>query len=394
MSREIFEKANEIKEDITNIRRHIHQNPELGFKEFNTSNLIKEELKNYGVEVVEIDHPTGVVGLLKGEKEGTNTITALRADIDALPIEEKTNLPYSSQIDGIMHACGHDGHTAMLLGAAKLLSDMTDKFSGTVKFIFQPAEETLSGAQEMVKAGVLDNPKPDSIVALHSWPYLPTGVLGTWKGAYYASGDKFTCKIVGGSGHGAYPHKSNDSLLTATHTVVALQSITSRQVDAIDNTVLSVCTINGGKAFNTIPEYVEFSGTVRCHDNEIRESMPGKMEKIIKGVVEAFGCKYEFNYEFGTPMVINNPDTVDMLIDAATQTSGAEFVTQLPGPVMGSEDFGVYSKEIQDSAILRLGTADVGNEEIPLHNERFDFNDDTIPYGVSILTQYVLNKNN
>lgn len=246
----------------------------------------------------------------------------------------------------------------------------------------------------MVKAGVLDNPKPDSIVALHSWPYLPTGVLGTWKGAYYASGDKFTCKIVGGSGHGAYPHKSNDSLLTATHTVVALQSITSRQVDAIDNTVLSVCTINGGKAFNTIPEYVEFSGTVRCHDNEIRESMPGKMEKIIKGVVEAFGCKYEFNYEFGTPMVINNPDTVDMLIDAATQTSGAEFVTQLPGPVMGSEDFGVYSKEIQDSAILRLGTADVGNEEIPLHNERFDFNDDTIPYGVSILTQYVLNKNN
>lgn len=394
MSNQIFKKASEIKDYVANIRRHLHENPELGFKEINTTKLIKKELLSYGVELVDIGLESGVLGILKGKKEGPDTVTALRADIDALPIEEKTKLPYSSKNDGLMHACGHDGHTAMLLGTAKLLSTMTDEFSGTVKFIFQPAEELLSGAQKMVDAGVLENPKVDSIVALHAWPYLPTGVLGTWKNAYYASGDKFTAKIIGGSGHGAYPHKSNDSLLAATHAVVALQSVTSRQLNAIDNTVLSVCTINGGKAFNTIPEFVEFSGTVRCHNKDIRQVMPEKMEKIIKSVSEGFNCKYEFNYEVGCPGVENNPDTVDAIIEVVKQISGEEFTTQLPGPVMGSEDFGVYAEIVKDSAIFRLGTTDVGEEEIALHNERYNFNDDSIPYGISIFTQYILNKNN
>lgn len=393
MGNEVFKKANENKDYLVKIRRQIHQNPELGFKETKTSNLIKEELASYGVEMVEIDSATGVLGILKGTKEGPDVVTALRADIDALPILEKTNLPYASQNEGVMHACGHDGHTTMLLGAAKLLSTMTDQFSGTIKFIFQPAEETLGGAKEMVNAGVLENPKVDSVVALHAWPYLPTGVLGTWRGPYYASGDKFSAKIIGGSGHGAYPHRSKDSLLAATHAVVALQSITSRQLNALDNTVLSVCTINGGTAFNVIPEFVEFGGTVRCHNNEIRQSMPDKMETIIKNIAEAFGCKYEFNYDFGIPGVVNNPETVDMLRDAALQTAGEEYVMDLPEPVMGSEDFGLYGEQVKDSAILRLGNTNPGEEEIAVHNERFNFNDDAIPYGVSILVQYALNKN-
>lgn len=393
MSNEIWIKANELKDYVTALRRQIHQHPELGGQEVRTAELICRELQSYGVEIVPVNVPTGVVGLLHGKKPGRGQVTALRADIDALPILEKTGLLYASEHEGKMHACGHDGHTAMLLGAAKLLSTMTEQFSGIVKFIFQPAEETLSGAKDMVKAGVLENPQVDSIVGLHSWPYLPVGVLGTWKGPYYASGDSFQVKIIGGSGHGAYPHKSKDCLLAAAQIVTALQSIVSRQLNAIDNTVLSVCTFHGGTAFNIIPEQVEFSGTVRCHNSEIRNSMPQKMEKIIGGMAEAFGCRYEFNYNFAVPVVANDPETVDRLAAAAEKTAGTGFAVELPGPVMGSEDFGMYSEKIPASAILRLGIADEKNSEIPLHNERFNFNDDAIPYGVAILSQYVLDKN-
>ncbi len=245
----------------------------------------------------------------------------------------------------------------------------------------------------MVTAGVLENPPVDSMAAVHSWPHLPVGVLGTWKGPYYASADAFSVKIIGGSGHGAYPHKSNDSLLTAAQIVVALQNITSRQLNAIDNTVLSVCTFHGGTAFNIIPEFVEFGGTVRCHNSDIRRSMPDKMEKIIKNMAEAFGCKYEFTYNFAVPVVKNDHEIVDLLAAAAAQTAGEGFVTELPGPVMGSEDFGMYSEKIERSAILRLGVGNDQNAHIPLHNERFDFNDDAIPYGIALFTQYVLNKN-
>lgn len=393
MSNEIWAKANELKDYFTDIRRQIHQHPELGGKETHTADLIRRELSSCGIEIVPFAVPTGVVGLLYGKKAGPDQVTALRADIDALPIVEKTGLPYSSQQTGIMHACGHDGHTAMLLGAAKLLSTMTDQFSGTVKFVFQPGEETLSGAKDMVTAGVLENPPVDSMAAVHSWPHLPVGVLGTWKGPYYASADAFSVKIIGGSGHGAYPHKSNDSLLTAAQIVVALQNITSRQLNAIDNTVLSVCTFHGGTAFNIIPEFVEFGGTVRCHNSDIRRSMPDKMEKIIKNMAEAFGCKYEFTYNFAVPVVKNDHEIVDLLAAAAAQTAGEGFVTELPGPVMGSEDFGMYSEKIERSAILRLGVGNDQNAHIPLHNERFDFNDDAIPYGIALFTQYVLNKN-
>ena len=394
MGNEIFAKANELKAYFADIRQQIHQHPEVGGKEHHTVGLIRRELEKCGIEIVPISVPTGVVGLLHGKKAGSSQVTALRADIDALPIVEKTGLPYASQQPGVMHACGHDGHTAMLLGAAKLLSTMTDRFSGTVKFIFQPGEETLNGAKDMVEAGVLENPSVDSIAAVHSWPHLPVGVLGTWKGPYYASADAFSVKIIGGSGHGAYPHKSNDSLLTAAQIVVALQNITSRQLNAIDNTVLSVCTFHGGTAFNIIPESVEFGGTVRCHNSAIRQSMPDKMEKIIKNMAEAFNCKYEFTYHFAVPGVTNDPATVDLLAAAAEQTAGKEYVTPLPEPVMGSEDFGMYSEKIASSAILRLGVGTPENAKIALHNERFNFNDDAIPYGIALFTQYVINKNN
>ncbi len=389
----IKQEAIDQKEYFTNIRRHIHRNPEMGHQETETAALIKRELESYGIEIGTNSAPTGVVGLLRGKKPGSEQVTAIRADIDALLILEKSGAEHSSEIEGVMHACGHDGHTAMLLATAKLLSNHTDDFSGTVKFIFQPAEEQLNGAITMVDAGVLENPKVDSIVALHSWPHLPTGVLGTWNGAYYASGDKFHILIKGSSGHGAYPHKTKDALLAASHVVMGLQAITSRQLNAIDNTVLSICTIHGGTAFNIIPETIELSGTIRCHNNEIRESMPDRMKKIIKGILDAYDCDFEFTYTRGVSPVINNPETVQAMADAARKVNGEDFVTTLPGPVMGSEDFSEYNARVADSAILRLGITSAGNEEISLHNERFDFNDDAIPYGSAILAQYVIDKN-
>ncbi len=394
MGKEIFEKANEIKDYVTQLRRHIHKHPELGFQEYETTKLIKKELESYGVEVLALDIPTGAVGILKGTKDGPDTVTAIRADIDALPIVEKTGLEYASVNEGIMHACGHDGNTAILLGTAKLLSRMTDQFSGTVKFIFQPAEETLKGAKAMIEAGALENPKVDSMVALHAWAYLPAGVIGKWKGAYHASADSFSIKIIGESGHGSRPHEQSDSLLTAAHIVVGLQNIVSRQISALESAVLSVCTFNGGTAVNVIPQSVNLTGTVRTHSKEIRESMPNKMEKIIKNTAEAFGCEYEFIYDWGVPRTFFDPEIVDIFTEGIVEAVGEDYVTDLPGPHMGSEDFALFNEKIPSSALFRLGNANPNGEVIPTHSDIFNFNDDAIPYGITAFTQFVLKKHN
>lgn len=213
MKSAIFSKSLEIKEYMTKIRRYIHQYPELGMQEFETTKLIKKELERMGVEIVKLKSKVGVLGIIKGTGKGKNRVTALRADMDALPIIEKTNLPYASKNIGVMHACGHDGHTSMLLGTAKILSEIKNELSEVIKFIFQPGEETLMSAKLMVKEGVLENPKVDTIVALHCWPALETGKIGVWEGPYMASADRFTINVIGKGGHGAYPHKLIDSVL-------------------------------------------------------------------------------------------------------------------------------------------------------------------------------------
>lgn len=388
----VFQKANEIKEYVTNLRRIIHKNPEIGMKEFKTTDLIIKELQSYGVELVPINMETGVLGILKGEKKGSETVTAIRADMDALPILEKTGLTYSSENEGVMHACGHDGHTAILLGTAKLLSSMRDKFSGVVKFIFQPGEETLLGAKEMVKVGVLENPKVDNIIALHSDSSLETGKIGTWVGLFHASCDKFTIKIIGRGGHGAKPHQTTDSLLTAAHAVVALQSIISRQLNPLDSAVLSVCSIHGGTAFNIIPEEVEFIGTVRCHNPNIRNLMSGKIENIIKNIAKAFNCKFEYKYILGVPSTKNHPEVIKELTQAAYDSLGEGYVVPLSRPRMGSEDFSFFMENVPTAAMVRLGIK-ASEEEISAHNNRYNFNDDALPYGIALFVQYILNRN-
>lgn len=313
--------------------------------------------------------------------------------MDALPVVEQTGLAYASRNEGVMHACGHDGHTSVLLGVAKLLTSMRDRFSGKVKLLFQPAEETLGGAKSMVEAGVLENPKVDTVVALHDWPGVETGKIGVFSGAYMASADKFTVKIRGKGGHGAYPHKSSDPVLAAAHAVVAFQDIVSREIDALDHVVISVCSLNGGKAFNVIPEEVTFTGTVRCQNESIRETIGRRMDRIMSGIAMTFGCSYDLEYVDGVPPLINDTGTIDLVVKAAETVLGKGHVVQLDQPAMSSEDFSIMINHVNHGAFFRLGITDPGDNPKVLHNDHFDFNDEALPTGIAVLTQFVLLKN-
>lgn len=393
MKSAIFNKALEIKEYMTEIRRYIHQYPELGMQEFETTKLIKKELEHMGVEIVKLKSKVGVLGIIKGTSKGENRVTALRADMDALPIIEKTNLPYASKNIGVMHACGHDGHTSMLLGTAKILSEMKDEFSGVVKFIFQPSEETLMGAKLMVKEGVLENPKVDTIVALHCWPALETGKIGVWEGLYMASADKFTINVSGKGGHGAYPHKSNDIVLASAQIVIALQTIVSREIDSLQSVVISACTINGGQAFNVFPEEVIITGTVRCQQKELRDIIKNKMDRIVKGLAITYRCSYKLNYEYGVSSLINHPNVIKLVSKSTDQACGIGRVELLEKPAMSSEDFSVYLEKVPHGAFIRIGNTDPGQNPLAVHNDHFNFNDDALPMGAAVLTQFALDRN-
>jgi amidohydrolase len=392
LSADLMSKVMEIKDYITGIRRQIHQHPEVGFKEAQTTKLIIKELESYGIEVVPLSTETGVLGVLKGKKRGGNSsrVTALRADIDALPIEEQTGVPWASTNPGVMHACGHDGHTAVLLGVAKILSSMRDQFSGTVKFIFQPAEEKLDGAKSIIKAGVLENPKPDCIVALHGGIEAPVGSIGLYPGSFMASADIFKIKLIGVGAHGAYPHRGKDVILAASQVIGGLNFIVSREIDAVEKTVLSVCQIHGGSAFNIIPQEVELSGNIRCHNKDVRASMEERVERIVSNIAEAFGCTYELEYQYGIPQVYNDEQITAEIAAAAKSVLGDDKVVNLTRPLMGSEDFSFFLEHVP-GAMFRLGIAD--ENKLQLHNPKFDFPDHALPVGIAVLTKFVLNKN-
>ena len=393
MGKDVLKEAVRIKDHVTDVRRRIHQNPELGFEEFETSDLIRRELEKLKIEQVPIGMKTGVVGIIRGNGEGPGRVTGLRADIDALPIQERTGLSYASQNKGVMHACGHDGHTAVLLGVAQLLSRMRDEFSGVVKLIFQPAEEVLGGAKAMVEAGALRDPLVDTVVALHGWPAVETGKIGVFAGPYMASADKFTVKVRGKGAHGAYPHTSSDSVLASAHAVVAFQKIVSREIDALDHVVVSVCTLEGGNAFNVIPEEVRFSGTVRCQKERVRKAIKDRMDRIMQGVSTMFGCGYELDYVDGVPPLVNDSNTISRIVEAADVALGKGHAVKLDRPAMSSEDFSIMIKGAKQGAFFRLGITNPGDDPMMLHNDRFDFNDEALPTGIAVLTQFVLMNN-
>lgn len=391
----LFKKAESIKEYCTNIRHMIHQNPEVSFKEFETTELIKKELKDMGIDVLPLDIATGVVAEIKGTKKGPEAVTALRADIDALQMEDLSGKPYASKNPGVAHACGHDGHVAILLGVAKLLNEMKDKFSGMVKLVFQPAEEGLGGSMIIINSGALKNPDVDAIVCLHGWPYFKVGEVGAWSGQYMASADKFLVKMIGKSGHGARPYKAVNPIMAASNAINAIPNIVSNEIVTAKQAVVTVCTIHAGTAFNVIPDLVEFGGTVRCLDPVVRDELETKIKRVVKGAAQMFGCQAEIEYNRGVPSLINDPELVDQVIKASADVLGNESIRELDGPVMGSEDFSYYIDAVGKGVFYRLGIG-TGEEiePIALHNSEFDFNDDAIPYGIATMVQLILNRHN
>jgi len=364
---------------LAQTRRAIHACPEIGFAEKQTCREITGLLKHVGLN--QIRSPvagTGVVGLLLGGK-GRGRTVALRADIDALPIQEENNIPYKSRNPGVMHACGHDAHIAMLIGATMILKRLQEEIKGQVKFIFQPAEECLGGAASMIRAGCLANPKVDAIFGLHVAPELDFGTISCKAGPIWAACDSFEIEILGRGGHAAYHFKCIDPVLVANEIYVGLRNI-ERSLKGTDARVISVCSIHGGTAFNIIPDRIVMKGTVRTFDRGVQATIMKRMREIVAGISSAHGAKWKISYQKGVPATVNDAGMNDVIIRAAREM-GQPFVTAVPQ--MGGEDFSCYQQLIP-GAIAKIGFG-TRKQTPDLHNSRFDVDDRILPVGAAFL---------
>ncbi|MGI6345246.1 MAG: M20 metallopeptidase family protein [Bacillota bacterium] len=385
---QLLKRAKELQDEFVAIRRDFHQHPELGFQEERTAGIVAEYLRGLGLEVTTGVATTGVVGLLRGAKPGKTV--ALRADMDALPIPEQSGVPYASVNPGVMHACGHDGHTAILLGVARLLSEQREQIAGNVKFLFQPAEEGPGGARPMVEAGVLDNPKVDAAMGLHLGTDLCTGQIGLKDGPSSAGTDSIQITIRGKGGHGAHPHTAVDAIAAAGHLIVALQTIASREIEPINPVVLTLGTIHGGYRSNVIADEVVLTGTIRTLDPEVQKGMPGRIQRILDGVCAALRCQGELVYNEGVPSIINDSAMADLLEQVGQRVLGAENTLRLPKPSMGGEDFSYFAQQVP-SIFFRLGAANPEKDCIyPGHHPRYNFDEDAIPVGMAVLAEAAL----
>jgi len=388
-----FAKATELKDFMTKARRHFHQYPELSNKEFETTKYIRNCLEEMGVPLLDAEFSTGCIGIIKGEGPGPDVITAIRADIDALPVIESTGVEYTSKNEGVMHACGHDGHTACLLGCAKLLNESKSQFSGTVMLVFQPAEEGGRGANMMMDNGAFDKYKPDEILALHAFPPLPTGKVGIMPIKAMASSDSFKVTVKGRGGHGARPAESINPILASASMVSAISGIVSNQIPTFESVVISVCTINSGVAANVIPQEATFSGTVRCLENSNRKVVKERIERIVSGTCESFECTYEFTYKEGVAALTNSKEVNDKIYKAAGDAIGEQNVAILETATMGSEDFSDFIMALDgNGSMFRLGMGKEGQTTPALHNHLYDFDDEALPTGCAVMCQYVFNK--
>lgn len=390
-STDIVEQTVGIYEEAVRIRRMIHENPELGFEEHKTAEIIANYLQELGIEVTIGVAKTGVVGILHGEKEGP--VLAFRADIDALPIQENTDVSYKSKNPGVMHACGHDMHTAMLLAAAKVLSQNKQHISGTIKFIFQPAEEMKGGGIRMVEEGVLSNPTVDHIFAFHVWPELATGKYGFRNGAIMASMDTFDVVLKGKQGHGAAPHQGVDAIVGAAHVVTALQTIVSRETDPIDSVVLTIGTIEAGDGYNIIPEKATFRGTVRTLNANTRKEVATSIQRIIEGVASALKLEVEISYNnltVGYPVTMNDPKFNEHVASIATDLFGEDSVQWLNKPSMASEDFAFYLENVPGTFVF-LGVGEDPNHPMKLHSDVFLPDEKAMIQGISLIVGLAMN---
>lgn len=388
----ILPKIDAIHEEMTAWRHKIHMHPETAFEEYQTSDFVAEKLESFGLEVHRGLGKTGVVGTLKSGQG--NRAIGLRADMDALDLQELNEFSHRSQVDGKMHGCGHDGHTVMLLGAAKYLSE-TKNFDGTVQFIFQPAEENVAGGRVMIADGLFEKFPVDSIYGMHNMPGFEVGQFAVRKGALMASADFFEAKITGSGGHGAFPHQTVDPIVVACEVVSAWQKIVSRNVDPLKAAVVTVGEIHGGNTSNVIPEEVTMSGTTRTFDPEVQDMIEANMKRIINGICDAHGAKAEFVYDRRYAATINTSDETDEAIATAQELVGTDNVETDTVPVMGAEDFSWMLKERPGCYLMIANGAGEGSCHI--HNPNYDFNDNILPLGASYwarLTERILSAEN
>ncbi|NGQ96188.1 amidohydrolase [Brevibacillus sp. SYP-B805] len=374
------EAVEQVKEQVIAWRRYLHQHPELSFHEEKTAQFIYDTLLSFGNMEVSRPTKTSVMARLIGSRAGR--VIAMRADIDALPITEENTFPFASQNPGVMHACGHDGHTAMLLGAAKILSGMKERIKGEVRFLFQHAEEIYpGGAEEMVQAGVMEG--VDLVIGSHLWAPLEYGKVGIVPGPMMAAPDTFWITVIGKGGHAALPHQTVDSIAIGAQVVTNLQHIVSRNTDPLDNLVISVTQFIAGTTHNVIPGSVKMWGTVRTFDPKLRAEVPKLMERVVKGITEAHGASYEFKYEYGYRPVINDADVTRLMEEVVVEALGPEWVAHIR-PNMGGEDFSAFQQKAPGCFFyIGAGNKDKGIVH-PHHHPRFTIDEEALEVGVKM----------
>ncbi len=371
--------------EVVEFRRHLHANPELSYQEYNTVKFVAEKLRSFGIPFTEGIATTGLIAEIKGKKNAGGKTIALRADMDALPITETNDVPYKSTVSGVMHACGHDAHTASLLGTARILSLVADEFDGTVRLLFQPGEEkTPGGASYMIRDGALKNPQPGGIIGQHVFPLLPVGKVGFREGMYMASCDEIYLKVIGKGGHAAAPDLAIDPILIASHIIIALQQVISRNASPKQPTVLSFGNIVGKGATNIIPNEVNIAGTFRAMNEEWRASALQKIKKMAESIAEGMGGKCEVEISRGYPYLENNPELTRRIRRAAETYVGADNVIDLD-ITLGAEDFSYYSQVIPAS-FYRLGTGNPGKGITSyVHTPTFDIDEDALTIGAGLM---------
>jgi amidohydrolase len=375
----IINRIADLQDEVTEWRRDLHENPELQYDVHRTAGVVAEKLRAFGVdEVVEGIGRTGVIGVIHGQGTESGRVIGMRADMDALPIEEATGAAHASKAPGKMHACGHDGHTAMLLGAAKYLAE-TRNFDGTAVLIFQPAEEGGAGGREMVNDGMMDRFGIQQVFGMHNYPGMSVGEFATREGPLMAATDEFVIDIEGKGGHAAKPHMCIDTTLVAAQMMLALQSVVARNVDPIESAVLSVTSLHtGGDAFNVIPQTVRMKGTVRTFKAEIRGLVEQRLRSIVDGVAATFEATVELDFIRGYPVTINSAAETAFAAEVAEEVAGEARVNRNLTPLLGAEDFS-YMLEARPGAFIFIGNGDTAD----VHHPEYDFNDEVIPYGIS-----------
>lgn len=366
-------------------RRELHANPELSFHEHETARFVEETLRALGQYELERPTPTSVVARLRGDRPGR--VLALRADMDALPIDEEADVPFRSRVPGVMHACAHDGHTAMLLAAATILAERRSELAGEVRLVFQHAEELPpGGAQELVAAGVMDG--VDLVVGAHLMTGYPAGQVAAQPGPLMAAADSIAIEIRGRGGHAAYPHTTVDPVVVAAHAVTALQQVVAREVDPLDNAVVSVTRVHAGIADNVIPETVQLGGTVRTFRPETRAAVREAIERVLRGVTEAHGAGYDYTFTEGYAAVVNDADAAALVAEAARREIGGEHVVEV-APIMGGEDFSAYLATVP-GVFFFVGAQSVEAGPVPHHNPRFVIDESALRTGIGVLARTAL----